>query len=264
MYFPRLSLRSCAALSATALVAFTLLSGCGKSREEELFGEDDGSGGTVTKIDSATAATIAGTVAFEGTAPPPTPIDVSSDAVCDPAAASAGAAPVIGDPGKLGNVFVYVSKGLEGQTFETPKEPVHLDQKGCAYHPHVLGMMVGQTIKITNSDPTVHNVHPTPKVNPGFNIAQTSAGATNEKVFNAEEVMIPFSCDIHGYMRSYVGVLSHPFYGVSKTDGSFSLAGLPPGSYTITAWHEKFGKQDQEVTVGAKESKNITFTFKAS
>jgi plastocyanin len=250
-------------LSATALLTLTLLSACG-NKEDELFGEAGGSdGGAAAKIDPATAATIAGSVVFEGAAPAATPVDMSADGVCA-AGSTATADDVVVTNGKVANVFVYVSKGLEGQRFETPKEPALLDQKGCRYHPHVLGVMKGQTIKISNSDPTMHNVHPTPKTNKGFNIAQTSAGTVHEKTFDAEEVMIPFSCDVHGWMRSYVGVLSHPFFGVSGNDGAFSLQGVPPGTYTVTAWHEKFGEQKQEVTVGAKESKNITFTFKAS
>lgn len=249
------------------LVSASLVVGCGKSREDELFGEEGGDeGGSAAKIDPATAATIGGSVVFEGAAPAPTPIDMSADAVCasNAQAAALGAGDVVVKDGKLGNVFVYVSKGLEGQRFETPKEPATLDQKGCRYHPHVTGMMVGQTLKVSNSDATLHNVHPTPKKNKGFNQAQPNAGMVFEKTFDQEEVMIPFSCDVHGWMRSYVGVLTHPFFGVSGEDGAFALQGVPPGTYTVTAWHEKFGEQQQEVTVGAKESKNITFTFKAS
>ena len=255
------------AIAFATLVSAALVAGCGKSREEELFGEVDGDGGGTAKIDPATAATITGAVAFDGAPPPPSPLDMSSDGVCAAAGTSdLGAGDVVVNGGKLGNVFVFVSKGLEGQNFEPPKEAALLDQKGCRYQPRVMGLMVGQTLKISNSDPTLHNVHPTPKTNKGFNIAQPNAGMVNEKTFDQPEadVMIPFSCDVHGWMRSYVGVLPHPFFGVSGTDGAFSIAGVPPGTYTITAWHEKFGKQEQEVTVGAKESKNITFTFKAS
>jgi plastocyanin len=253
------------ALSLTALVCASLLAGC-SNKEDELFGEAGEEGeGSVMKIDPATAATVGGSVVFEGTAPTPTPLDMSADAVCSAGGTAAqGAGDAVVTNGKLANVFVYVSKGLEGKRFETPKEAVTLDQKGCRYHPHVLGLMVGQTLKIVNSDATVHNVHPTPKINKAFNVAQTSAGSTTDKTFDNEEVMIPISCDIHGWMRSYVGVLPHPFYSVSGTDGAFSLKGMPPGTYTITAWHEKFGQQTQQVTVAAKESKNITFTFKAS
>ncbi|MBC8144538.1 MAG: carboxypeptidase regulatory-like domain-containing protein [bacterium] len=251
-------------LSFTTILSIAILAGCGKSRDEELFGEEGGEGAGA-KIDPATAATIAGSVAFEGAAPAPSPLDMSADAVCAGGGSSAeGAGDVVIKDGKLANVFVYVSKGLEGQSFEAPKETAALDQKGCRYHPHVAGIMVGQVIKISNSDATLHNVHPTPKKNKGFNIAQPNKGMVNEKKFDQEEVMIPFSCDVHGWMRSYVGVLTHPFFGVSGADGAFSLAGVPPGSYTITAWHEKFGQQEQQVTVGAKEAKNITFTFKAS
>jgi hypothetical protein len=252
-------------LSLSALLTVSLLASCG-NREDELFGEAGGDDeGSVMKVDTATGATIVGAVALDGGAAAPSPLDMSADAICAAGGTSAeGTGDVVAANGKLGNVFVYVSKGLEGKRFAAPKEAAMLDQKGCRYHPHVLGVMVGQPLKISNSDATVHNVHPTPKANKGFNIAQTSAGAVNEKVFTEPELMIPFSCDIHGWMRSYVGVMTHPFFGVSGKDGAFSLKGVPPGTYTVTAWHEKFGEQKQEVTVGAKESKNITFTFKAS
>jgi hypothetical protein len=261
-----MNLQRLSAFAFVSLFSASVLVGCGKSREDELFGEAGGDGeGSVAKIDSATAATVAGNVVFEGAAPAPTPVDMSADAVCTASPeAAAGAGDVSIKDGKVANVFVYVSKGLEGQRFEAPKEPAVLDQKGCRYHPHVVGMMVGQPLKISNSDPTLHNVHPTPKKNKGFNQAQPNQGMVTEKTFGDEEVMIPFSCDVHGWMRSYVGVLTHPFFGVSGDDGAFSLKGLPPGTYTVSAWHEKFGEQKQEVTVGAKESKNITFTFKAS
>ncbi|HVK40706.1 MAG TPA: carboxypeptidase regulatory-like domain-containing protein [Candidatus Kapabacteria bacterium] len=261
-----MNLQRLSAFALAALVSASILGGCGKSREDELFGEADGDGGgSVAKIDPATAATVAGSVVFEGTAPAPTPIDMSSDGICAASPdAKSGAGDIQIKDGKVANVFVYVSKGLEGQRFEAPKEAATLDQKGCRYHPHVVGMMVGQPLKISNSDPTLHNVHPTPKKNKGFNQAQPNQGMVFEKTFPDEEIMIPFSCDVHGWMRSYVGVLSHPFFGVSGADGAFSLEGLPPGTYTVKAWHEKFGEQEQEVTVAAKESKNITFTFKAS
>lgn len=253
-----------ASIALVAMLSFSLITGCGKSRDERLFGEEGGAGST-TKIDSATAATIAGNVLFDGVAPAPSPLDMSADQVCvSGGTAAEGAGDVVVKDGKVANVFVYISKGLEGQAFDPPKQPATLDQQGCRYHPHIVGLMVGQTLSIKNSDPTLHNVHPTPKLNKGFNLAQPNKDMVAEKKFDQEEVMIPFSCDVHGWMRSYVGVLTHPFFGVSGADGAFSLAGIPPGSYTITAWHEKFGQQEQQVTVGPKEAKKITFTFKAS
>lgn len=241
------------------------LSACGKKKDA-----DDIGGGGDDKTASTTAAptgdaTITGTVAFEGAAPAATPAKMESDPVCakSPDAGAELTQEVAVKDGKLANVFVYVSKGLEGKTFPAPSDKVVLDQQGCRYHPHVVGVMVGQTLTIKNSDPTMHNVHSASTANASFNIAQPTAGATNDKTFDKEEIMIPISCDIHGWMRTYVGVVSNPFFGVSDASGAFSLKNLPAGTYTLTAWHEKLGKQEQQVTVGAKESKAVTFTFKA-
>jgi hypothetical protein len=255
-------------LQAVLLLSCTLaISSCGKKSDDYNLDDDTeqeggGDAGAAT-IDPATAATITGTVNFEGAAPAPEMIDMSADQVC-----MANSTPetrekqeVMVKDGKLANVFVYVSKGLDGK-FKPPTEPAVLDQHGCAYHPHVLGVMVGQPLEITNSDETLHNIHPTPQKNKAFNLAQPTKGSKHEVTFDQEEVMIPVSCDVHGWMRSYVGVLPHPAFATSGTDGKFSFK-APPGTYTITAWHEKLGKQEQQVTVGASETKDLTFTFKA-
>jgi hypothetical protein len=164
--------------------------------------------------------------------------------------------------GRVANVFVYISRGLEGRKFATPAQPALLEHTGCTYRPHVLGVMVNQPIRIVNNDATLHNVHATPRINRGFNFAQPNRGMENTKSFSEEEIMIPISCDVHGWERCYVGVLSHPFFAVTGRGGAFTLKGLPPGEYTVTAWHERYGKQDQVVTVGEKGIRNISFTFK--
>ena len=262
MYAPRLF-----AFSTVLLVSVSLaLSACGGKDDDDLFGDDDAAGGgtEAVTIDPATAATVNGVVNFEGTPPAPTQVNMAGDPVCVSNASDASelASEVAVDNGKLANVFIYVSKGMEGKSFPAPKEEVLLDQEGCRYHPRVLGVMTDQVINIRNSDATLHNVHPTPKKNKAFNLAQPNKGMETKKSFGQEEVMIPFSCDVHGWMRSYVGVLPHPFFAVSAKDGAFSLKGLPPGTYTITAWHEKLGTQDQTVTVAEKESKDVNFSFK--
>jgi plastocyanin len=257
-------------LTALSLSVAIALSACGKKHDDFDDDDDDQGGGgkteATTTVDPATAATVTGVINFEGTPPAPTPVKMESDPVCSAKAASESSdvtQDVVVNNGKLANVFVYVSGGLEGKSFSPPADPVSINQEGCRYHPHVLGIMVGQTLKIKNSDATLHNIHATPTKNAAFNVAQSTQGMETEKKFDQEEVMVPVSCDVHGWMRSYIGVLPHPFYGVSGDDGTFTLKGLPPGEYTITAWHEKYGKQDQKVTVAAKESKNVTFTFKA-
>ena len=215
-------------------------------------------------VDPATAATVTGKVKFEGTAPAPTPIKLGSDPYCEKASPGLTTEnEIVGKDGSVENVFVYVKDGLGNRTFPTPSEPVVLDQKGCHYTPHVLGIQVGQPLQIVNSDDTLHNIHGLPKANKEFNQGQPIQGMKMTHTFSTKEVMIPFKCDVHGWMNAWVGVLDHPYYAVTSKDGSFSLKGLPPGTYTIEAWHEKLGTQTQTVTIGAKESKDVDFTFKA-
>jgi plastocyanin len=219
-------------------------------------------------VDPATAATVAGKVNLEGTPPANAPIQMKADPTC--AKANQGQNPTqetfVSEAGGLGNVFVYVQSGLSG-SFPAPTTAVVFDQKNCRYVPHVFGVQVGQPIEILNSDPTLHNIHALPKTNKEFNTAQPIQGMKTTHTFEAKEgdVVVPFKCDVHGWMNAYVGVLDHPYFAVTKPDGSFSIPNLPPGSYTLAAWHEKLGAQTMPVTVAAKESKSdANFTFKAA
>jgi plastocyanin len=218
--------------------------------------------------DPANAATVAGKITLEGALPANQPIRMNADPAC--VAANKGQNPTqetfVGEGGSLGNVFVYVQSGLTG-SFPAPATAVVLDQKGCRYVPHVFGVQVGQPIEIINSDPTLHNVHATPKTNSEFNTAQPIQGMKTTHTFTAKEadVVVPFKCDVHGWMNASVGVLDHPYFAVSSADGSFSIPNLPPGTYTLAAWHERLGTQTQSITVAAKESKSdANFTFKAA
>jgi plastocyanin len=164
--------------------------------------------------------------------------------------------------GGLDNVFVYVKDGLGNYYFEVPTETVKLDQHGCRYQPHVFGIRVGQPLEIVNSDATMHNVHAMPQVNQEFNFAQQIAGMKNQKAFTAKEVMVRFKCDVHGWMSAFAGVLDHPYFAVTSGGGRFELKNLPAGTYTIEAWHERLGTQSQKVTIGEKETKDVSFAFK--
>ena len=139
-----------------------------------------------------------------------------------------------------------------------------IDQQGCRYVPHVLGVQVGQPLEVGNSDETTHNVHALPDTNREFNFAQYVKGQKTVQTFTAAEVMVPFKCDLHGWMNAFIGVVAHPYFAVTADGGKFEIRNLPPGKYTIEAWHEKAGRQTQEVTVGEKDSKSITFTYRAS
>ncbi len=214
-------------------------------------------------VDPATAGAITGVVTFEGNAPAAQPISMDSDSYCEKQPRNTIESVVVGDGSGLQNVFVYVKDGLGDRTFPVPSTVVVLDQKGCRYVPHVLGIQVGQTLEIASSDNTLHNVHAVPQQNREFNQAHQLAGIKHTHVFSAKEVMIPFKCDVHKWMNAFVGVLDHPFYAVTTGNGRFELKGLPPGTYTVEAWHEKLGTQTQSVTIGEKQTSDVAFTFKS-
>jgi plastocyanin len=216
-------------------------------------------------VDAATAGGLTGKVILEGAAPKNEPIKMNSDPVClrEAKGPQSQETFTVGDGGALANVFVYVKEGLGNYAYDAPAATVTLDQNGCRYHPHVFGVRVGQTVEIVNSDPTLHNIHAVPKVNQEFNTGQPLEGMKFTHTFTAKEVMVPFKCDVHGWMNAYAGVLDHPYFAVTAADGTFSIGTLPPGSYVVEAWHEKLGAMTQNVTVGAKETKEVAFTFKA-
>ena len=214
-------------------------------------------------VDPATAGAVTGTIRFTGTPPAPQPINMSSDPYCEQQGAATTETVLVGSGSTLQNVFVYVKDGLGDRAFPVPSTAAVLDQKGCRYVPRVVGIQVGQTLEILSGDNTLHNVHAIPDQNREFNKAQQMAGIKHTHVFSTREVMVPFKCDVHRWMNAYVGVLDHPFYAVTGADGTFELKGLPPGTYTIEAWHEKLGTQTQTVTIGEKQTSDVAFTFKA-
>ena len=215
-------------------------------------------------VDPATAGTVSGRVTFDGTPGKPVVLRMESDPACvQPGASTTAESLVVGEGGGLQNVFVYVKDGLGDLRFPVPPAPVVLDQKGCRYAPHVLGVQVGQPLEVLNSDPTLHNVHALPTANREFNTGQPLAGMKHTHRFSTREVMVPFKCDVHPWMRAFIGVLDHPYFGVTTADGTFTLEGLPPGTYTVEAWHETLGMQTQSVTIAAKESRDVAFSFKS-
>jgi len=253
---------SIAVWGSAALLGLVLLAGCGKkeSAEEQPAPASPAAPAAVaTPIDPATTAVIVGVVKLDGEAPKAAKIDMSQDPACK---GTNTAENVLASGGHLSNVFVYVKDGLGTRTFDIPKEAITLDQSGCKYHPHVLGVVTGQTIKIVNSDPTTHNIHPTPKDNREWNESQPPQAAPLEKTFAREEIMLPVKCNQHPWMRMFVNVTKSPFYAVTGPDGKFEIKGLPPGDYTIAFVHEKLGEQTQKVTLAAKDTKTVDATFK--
>ena len=251
---------------AIALAASVVACGGGSKEGAPAAETAGGAAPAGQKVDPATAGELKGTVTVDGAVPKNEPIKMNADPVC----LQQNKTPqfqetyMVGADGKsLGNVFVYVKDGLGNYVYDTPTEPAKIDQKDCRYHPHVFGMRVGQPLEIVNSDPTLHNIHAIPKGNQEFNNGQPIQGMKMTHTFTAKEVMVPFKCDVHGWMNAYVGVLDHPYFAVTDANGAFDIKTLPPGTYTIEAWHEKLGTTTQSVTIGAKETKEITFTFKA-
>jgi plastocyanin len=214
---------------------------------------------------AAGTASINGLVKYLGKAPKRRPIDMGgkpecaahkSDQVLDESI-------IVGADGAMKNVFVYVRKGVEEWSFPVPTEAVELSQKGCMFHPHVVGVRVGQPVKVKNDDTFAHNVRSTPTSlrNAAFNFMQATGGKEDIVKFQARDVMVRIGCDLHGWMRANIGVVDNPFFAITGDDGKFSLKGLPKGEYTIEAVHEELGRHTQTVRVGDKETKEITFEF---
>jgi len=212
---------------------------------------------------AAGAATVTGKVTFSGGPPQLEQIKMDADAFCK----AAHQAPVytqeveVNGNGTLKDVLIFVKSGVSG-SYTPPTEAVTLDQKGCQYHPHIFGIQAGQPLKILNSDGTLHNIHALPKVNTEFNIGQPFQKMETIKKFDKPEVPLRFKCDVHKWMGAYCGVFNHPFFAVTNDQGTFEIKGLPPGNYVIEAWQEKYGAQDQNVTISGSESKAVDFAFK--
>jgi hypothetical protein len=256
-------------LIAAGLAGLLALAGCGGSEKSEApksaaEGSAPAGGGTATP-DEANGATVTGKVAFDGTAPTMKSLDMSATPYCEKAHAGTPVKSqevVVNGNGTLKNAFVWIKSGVPDKNWAVPTTPVTLNQHGCMYEPHVVGVMTGQNLDVKTSDQTNHNIHPMPTGNPEWNETQPPGSEDKMKTFARQEVMVPVKCNIHPWMRAYIGVVSHPFYAVTGDDGTYTIKGLPPGTYTIQVWHEKYGTQDQQITVGAKESKTQDFTIK--
>lgn len=247
-------------LAVLCALAFTVACG-GGGDDAAPAGEQGAASDQPAAAPAADAGGVTGTVNYTGP-DPDTAIAMNADPVC----AGAHSTPVetqkvVGSAGKLAHVFVYVKSGLSGGSYPAPAEKKVLDQQGCQYTPHVQGIQTGQVLVIKNSDPTLHNIHALPTANQEFNQAQPVQNMEFEKTFDKPEVMVHFKCDVHPWMSSYVGVVEHPFYAVSDESGTFNIENLPPGTYTLEAWHEELGTQTQQVTVAPNQKAAVTFDF---
>jgi len=257
-------------------LSMVLLSSCGKSEPKKEAGGGGGGGDPLpdntveVKPDAATVGTIKFTAKLKGAAPARAPIDMS-DADC---AAAHAAEPALdetvvpGSGGTLQNVMVWIDSGLDAKyVFKAPSTPVVIDQNGCVYKPHVLTMMVKQSIEVKNSDGVQHNIHATPKNSEEFNFSQkpksslTLTTGSKDKTFTKPEVPVKMKCEIHGWMGAHVGVFKHPYHGVTGADGSVTLKDVPPGTYTLKVWHEKYGQKDVQVTLKDKGAESASAEF---
>lgn len=244
-----------------ASCAILFSAACNSNQKEETESKPAASVPPAAPIDPATVATVYGTVSFDGTAPKPQKIDMSDDPGCKGANYSEA---LVANDGKLANVFVYVKEGLGNRAFAPPSTPVVIDQQGCRYHPHVLGVMAGQKIKFENSDPTMHNVHVMPRMNPQWNRSELQGAPPFETSFAQPEIMMPIQCNQHPWMKMYLSVVSSPFFAVSAKDGSYEISGLPPGAYTLAFVQERLGEQDQQIVLAPKARKMVNLSFKAA
>jgi plastocyanin len=237
-----------------AAVLAASVAGCGDKKDESTSQPAAPAPTAGKTVDQSTAGSVSGTVTLTGTAPTAKPINMSAEPYCQKSHTSPVIPPevVTGDKGALADVVIYVKDGL-----------VPLDQKGCMYDPHVIAVMTGQNIEVKNEDQTTHNIHPMPKDNREWNKSQPPGAAPIDDSFARAENAIPVKCNVHPWMKSYIFVFKNPYYAVTTKDGKFELKGLPPGTYTIEAWQEKYGTQDMTVTVPAKGNATAAFTFKA-
>ncbi len=218
-----------------------------------------------TPLDLTTVGVIEGEVRFTGTPPPATVVDMSSAKDCPvPNPRAVQADDVLVRDGKVQNAIVAISSGLGDRVFAVPQTPVVVDQRGCIFSPRVVAAQAGQPVQFLNSDPLAHNVHGSPSKSSGWNFSLGLKGAERTVDVDTPQPVIPIRCDIHPWMQAYLGVYDHPYFMVTGADGRFTLKDVPPGTYVVEAWHERFGSRTANVTLGPKETQTVAFTFGAT
>ena len=243
----------------TALAIF--ISGCGGNKRSSEGVPDSRSAGR--PVDETMAGSVTGAIKFEGTPPQAKDINMAAVPNCNKERTSPATTEdvVLGDKGTLQNVVVYLRGDFSQYSFPRSTTPVKVDQRGCVYTPHVAALMIGESLQVTNSDSATHNVNAMAKRNHAWNETEVPGTASINHQFAREEVAIRVKCNVHPWMKLYVAVLGHPYFQVTGKDGSFALKNVPPGSYTLVAWHELYGVREQEITINPKQEQSVTFTF---
>ncbi len=222
--------------------------------------------GLAASLEVVAAADITGTVTLKGTPPKEVPITpLMQDATCGKLHTTVPTTHfyVVGPKGELGDVVVSL-KGITGKSTGATAPPVVLDQKGCEYSPYIFAVQTGQKILVRNSDPVLHNVHDVPSPDSGNkekNMAQLPHGPDLPFTFDHPESFLKFKCDVHQWMFSYASVFDHPYFAVTGKDGTFRIANVPPGKYTIEAAHRKAGAVTKEIEVKEGTPTKVDFTL---
>jgi hypothetical protein len=246
-------------MRSIVVVAMVMIVGCSRPETKPVIKET-----VYFKVDPATAGTVSGRILFTGKAAPGKRVDMDEDPLCG----KLHKTPVIDQTmavnknGTLANVFVYIKGGLEGKKFAPPSFAAVMDQKGCWFEPRVLGIQAGQEFDVTNSDPVTHNIHPRAHVNREWNQSQAAGSAPLQRRYTRAEIMIRVKCNIHNWMHAWIGVVENPYFAVTGSEGTFELKNVPPGEYTIEAWQEELGVQEQHVTVAPSGKSEVAFTYK--
>jgi hypothetical protein len=263
-----------ALFAALCLLAFAVACsrGVDDAEDAESSGEDSAEAVALTpyKPNPAQEGSIAGTISFVGAVPEKQPISMTADAVCASANPDAHSENIVINGDKVANVLIYIKEGKVGDrnisslSFAPASQPAVLDQHGCHYVPHVVAVQINQPFTVVNSDPTAHNVNVDARQNAKFNQGQSPGAAPINKTFKRAETVIPVKCNQHPWMGAYIAVLQHPFFAVSDASGKFEIKGVPAGTYTLIAWHEKYRQGiTQTVTVGAGAPVTSDFSFTA-
>lgn len=255
-------IRHCGCSAGCFSLAIAMLSGCSPNAKIGPAGQQQ-SKIPAFHVDPATSGSISGKISYRGARPAQKPIDMSNEPACVETHKGKvyDESLVVSRAGGLANAFIYVKAGLEGKRFDPPTTPVVIHQKGCWFLPRVLGIQVGQTLEVANDDPVTHNIHPMAMVNREWNHSQGAGDPPINRRFIHPETMIPVKCNIHGWMHGWIGVVAHPYFASSQEDGTYAIANLPPGTYTIAVWQERLGTQERQVTLSPHASETENFTF---